>query len=480
MKEINSSDNFNGKTVGDTVPLFNEKTYETETVDTYYLYIWLDSAETSSSTMYQSFDLSIDGECTNVEIETGNSTSVYQEEILNGVGPELATGMIPVTISNNGTVTTVSPLDSSWYSYENKQWANIVLVTDSSRSNYYESDGITIKANQTILEENILAYYVWIPKYSYKMNGTEQSISISFNRTPEGYIEHPAFNFDGDINGLWVGKFETGHLTLSSSTTTDNLGCTDENCANSDGLIIKPNVEALRRNRVSNFFYASRSMKKNGNPFGLDSSSVDTHMMKNSEWGAVAYLSHSQYGINTEIRINNNREYITGCGASTANGSSSVSCEITYGGVSDGTYPQSTTGNITGIFDMSGGSYEYVMGYYSGSNSNYATSPDTYFGYMSSVNYAGFTSKPAAKYWDEYTTTTSTTACSGGICYGHALSETTSWYLDYAYFVIQSGPWFMRGGYYDDIEGAGAFCSDIYSGNAYSDFGFRSVIIKEA
>ena len=32
------------------------------------------------------------------------------------------------------------------------------------------------------------------------------------------------------------------------------------------------------------------------NVFGIKSSITDTHMMKNSEWGAVAYLSQSKYG----------------------------------------------------------------------------------------------------------------------------------------------------------------------------------------
>lgn len=30
---------------------------------------------------------------------------------------------------------------------------------------------------------------------------------------------------------------------------------------------------------------------------------VRFYMMKNTEWGAVAYLIHSQYGINSEIYI---------------------------------------------------------------------------------------------------------------------------------------------------------------------------------
>ena len=192
-------------------------------------------------------------------------------------------------------------------------------------------------------------------------------------------------------------------------------------------------------------------------------------MMKNSEWGAVAYLSHSEYGTNKEIRINNyynNNEYLTGCGANTENESSSNTCGIVYGNAT--TYPQSTTGNVTGIFDMSGGAYEYVMGYYSGAS--------TTWGATSSNNNAGFSSKPASKYFDDYMTTNPLTACNGGMCYGHGLSEVKKWYGDFTHFVGARSPWFKRGGfsYSDAYAGAFGFVND--DGSAGVNSGFRSVV----
>ena len=38
-------------------------------------------------------------------------------------------------------------------------------------------------------------------------------------------------------------------------------------------------------------------IKGGNNVFGLKSSELDSHMMKNMEWGAVAYLSASKYGL---------------------------------------------------------------------------------------------------------------------------------------------------------------------------------------
>ncbi|MBD8922908.1 hypothetical protein EGR52_05720 [bacterium] len=84
--------------------------------------------------------------------------------------------------------------------------------------------------------------------------------------------------------------------------------------------------------------------------------------MKNSEWGAVAYLTQSKYGRDgAEVTINrknmNNdskRIYaVTGYANSTANDNSA-----------------STTNNKTGIFDLSGCVWEYTAGYVSNGNAN--------------------------------------------------------------------------------------------------------------
>ena len=49
-----------------------------------------------------------------------------------------------------------------------------------------------------------------------------------------------------------------------------------------------------RKNTLGNMFKASLDYLTSDN----------SHMMKNTEWGSVAYLSHSIYGINREIERN--------------------------------------------------------------------------------------------------------------------------------------------------------------------------------
>ena len=468
--DVVASGTFFGVTSGNTITLKSH--IEITTVEQKFtVWIWIDSTGSNLSNLSgKTIDTNI---WTQIDML---DTSINTEP----EAPVLDEGIIPVKIANDGTVTT-APSVNSWYNYDNKEWANAVLVKASgtkTRSYYMNTSNVTIP------ESDILAYYVWIPRYKYQIWSNNGAIGttpvrqiniefesnekpISSGTTIGSWRTHPAFIWDGSpVSGIWVGKFETSHSTLSSSTTLDNLSCNSSTCGNANGIIIKPNVASLRYNSVSNQFYASISMVMSGSSaFGLNKSYSDSHMMKNSEWGAVAYLSHSQYGINSEIRINNNSSYITGCGASTENGSSTSSCEITYGGATS--YPQSTTGNITGVFDMSGGAMEYVMG-----------------NYNNTIMDSGFSAMPPSKYYDLYlssqftgNSSTNINMCTIETCGGHALFETQSWYSDGKTFVNPNRPWFMRGGVYSNNSTAGVWYLNAHIGNAVSSIGFRSSII---
>ena len=128
----------------------------------------------------------------------------------------------------------------------------------------------------------------------------------------------------------------------------------------------------------------------------------------------------------------------------------------------------STTGNIYGIYDMSGGAYEYVMGNMSsgsGSYTYYAQSAGSNFSYSSST----------AKYIDTYAYGTSyydQTAMNRarlGDATGEVMltaSSTGAWYGDSAYFVYSSSPWFYRGGNYNNGSRAGVFNFSYFGGLA--------------
>ena len=150
----------------------------------------------------------------------------YSETILNGADPVLKEPLIPVTIENDGTVKRAD-LSLEWYNYENKEWANAVILFDESTNSSYQ-------AGDTIPESAIESYFVWIPRYRYQifddgnytdLTSTEnatQTIQIAFenkdtpvsNGTTVGsWLTHPAFTAFNS-NGMWVGKFETGTKRL--------------------------------------------------------------------------------------------------------------------------------------------------------------------------------------------------------------------------------------------------------------------------
>ena len=91
--------------------------------------------------------------------------------------------------------------------------------------------------------------------------------------------------------------------------------------------------------RIGNIYTVSRNYSPENN----------SHLMKNSEWGVVAYLSYSNYGIGKETIVAQSTNTITG--------GSSKESEIYTTNVG-----QSTTGNAWGIYDIFG-TYEYVASY---------------------------------------------------------------------------------------------------------------------
>ncbi|MEG0873527.1 MAG: hypothetical protein RSG48_06230, partial [Clostridia bacterium] len=93
--------------------------------------------------------------------------------------------------------------------------------------------------------------------------------------------------------------------------------------------------------------------------------SSNAHMMKNSEWGAVAYLAASKYG--TIPKVNDVGKYATWKnGESTT---TSAYCDVIAG--TDNFVSKkmtSTTANVYGVYDMNGGSWEYTAAYLDNNN----------------------------------------------------------------------------------------------------------------
>ena len=403
--------------------------------------------------------------------------------------PVLASNMIPVYYDETSGVWKKADKNNKdnnnrWYSYESSgeykgMWANAVTVKDTNRQTYLNATpGTTISMN------DINTMWVWIPRFNAvtpnNYNGGTKAkpnaIDVTYAKQNEPAID--AFTFGNkELSGFWYGKFETGHATLASNTTKNNLGCTNEICNNANGIIIKPNVTSLQYNNLSNFFFASRSMEQTGNSFGFIKDEVDTHMSKNNEWGAVAYLTQSIYGRCTDsttcaaVGINNNKNTITGYGAPAGSNDSATNgaYNTTLG------KDASTTKNIYGIYDMAGGSYEFVMGIFADTNgkprSGYTIGSNSGFTGMLSdgTTYTGI-AFPDSKYYNLYT---------GSSYTGHALTETQDWYGSFAFFADKSQPCFYRGGGYNMSLSAIIFNFIGSPGGGDKNLSSRFVIINE-
>jgi len=287
-------------------------------------------------------------------------------------------------------------------------------------------------------------------------------------------MTHPAF-LAFDTNGLWVGKFETGYDGATAETTTEM------NTYDRDKIIIKPNVYSWRNNTLGNMFKASFDYMRN----------AESHMMKNTEWGAVAYLQHSKYGSAASVRVNNNSDYITGYAgteepiknwsSSSVEGNRYEPTELGINGTytlnyfNSGSTVASTTGNYTGIYDMSSGSWDYVMGYTTEASTAGGSSEIT-------ILYSDFfTNSSYNKYYDKYSSTANTNYNNRVL--GDATGELgpfnsyiSSWYSDYAYYISSSASWFTRGGMWIDGRDSGIFSFSNNSGAKNSTSSFRIVL----
>ena len=475
---------FENSKQGDVITIATSQPVTT-TESTYKVYVWIDGNMDNPLTMggkHFLFTLGI--------IASQQEGACTPSEIIEVSAPALAEGMIPIKWNGSNWVKANSTnSNNDWYDYKEKKWANAVMVNATSRDNYMNADeGTTIK------EDDVLAYYVWIPRYKYQLFNVNSEvmapilIDVKFESKTTAksagssngeWLTHPAFTFGTtELDGIWVGKFET-------SGTVDNP-------------TIKAGLDCLVSKKVSTQFATSQKFTSGTTYLTANGvSKVDAHMMKNTEWGAVAYLKQSKYGLGTtDIGNNAYRKsngyygtHKTGCGPASGtdlNSSNSTTTCTPY--TSTVGVKSSTTGNIYGVYDMAGGAYEYVMGVVQDNTNtsvpmsgNDTSSNSGFTGKVyASGNYTSYTGTafPSSKYYDLYAfgeTFDDSSAYARRIL-GDATSETRGWYDDRLVFASAQYPWFKRGGVAPDGSWAGVFYADRGGGNGATSNSFRSVL----
>ena len=440
------------------------------------------------------------------------------------------TGLQAIVINADGTTSTPDSKKENWYSYdgvENK-WANAQTVDGSM--------------------------WVWIPRYAYKItynDGSDKSqggtIDVVFlqgtsNLDKDGkdvtqasyldekgqtgaYIVHPAFE-DGSstgyangewrkkIEGIWVAKFEAGYQDADKAVNS-NVGYTTIYSYEIDGTeadrttyyygervvgtkikypTFTANKPSISYIGISDSYDLCRDLTSMNAPYKLNGNKVDSHLTKNSEWGAVAYLTHSKYGRGgQEVTINNitvngeNTAYaVTGYAGESVSASQLVTnlTAINNNQV-EGSWTTaqgqkaSTTGNIYGIYDLSGGLWEFTAGYIAPETGNYQTYGGSLKGESNEYKskYAGV-SETAETNYNEIVN-------KGRI--GEAIWETSdsgstvngAWNSDYSAFVRSIAPFTVRGSNWSFDSKAGLFAFDRTYGFCRFQVGFRPVLIIE-
>ena len=526
--------------------------------------------------------------------------------------PSLKTGMTPIYFEENSTTkmydaktTTVG--DSKWYDYDAKHWAN---AQTKDGSMWVWVPRFAYKVNSDTKTFNVV-FLIGKTDYYYESEGKiKKAARATTDYTPDTsneYTVHPAFTnessigfanggWDSELTGIWVAKFEAGFAT-SNGNSTPNIKSTvkytqgsvwaayaeskvteqtgkfdgsikarnwlDGEYGNTETKISYPSFQgtSYSMNYVNNkeAFALCSVLNEDNNVYGL-SSDTDSHLMKNSEWGAAAYLGKSKYGLNTDdIYINNvnmnsgaasgaiaddtkdgNGKYvnpylgvyaITGVESSRNASDGSVlissieqvndadkrkSANIKVWNEVDGG-KSSTTGNVYGIFDMSGGLGERTADYITNkTTSNHTAYGNSYNAYTSATknkkafvtDEKGILLNASSKYATMYAyspdekagnyTAASIlnynyakglqSATNGSkvnrVIYGSAIFETStagtgnsSWYNDCSYFPSLGGPFFVRGGRWDYGGGAGLFYFNRNNGNANYNNGFRAVLV---
>ena len=497
-----------GSTVGTSVVTVSYGSYSKEcTVSVVILPSEDESASASVdiNTDYGLVDVIWLSEETNTYSETPNIPNLY-------TNLEASKRLTPVTwteykegttITEGETTRTVNWTEdmttkSTWYSYN--EGSGTADNTTSMWANAKNSDG---------------SYFVWIPRYAYRItyysdasytNVTGYYDGYGMWKAEDGskkydldegtetvehngnkYIVHPAFCTNVDlgggfgtkttdsngktltdgISGIWVAKYEMSRTGATATSAGSGYNTT---------FLSVPKVRSARSINIGNMYQVSRTYDD----------TKESHMMKNSEWGAVAYLTQSQYGRNGhEIDINNSSTYITGNGGGAVGGIATTQSGTTNAYDTTTGAKASSTGNIYGIYDLSGGAWEYVAGFDKSGNA------DKVEGELYGLNMT----KEAKDTDGNYISTKYITAYNNGTSDYNSTaklfevgkvgdstkevrkkSETRNWFSDYSYFVYSDDPFFARGGCYGSGADAGVFISTYFNGYSNGTNSFRVVL----
>ncbi|MEG1485581.1 MAG: hypothetical protein RSC28_09460 [Bacteroidales bacterium] len=377
--------------------------------------------------------------------------------------PVISAGLTPIKWVNNAVKDT-DVADKDWFNYSAKNWANARTADNSMwtwipryayRIIYYDGavdnnvgsgNIIGYSDNRGLVDANgnastsfnrlngrVEVVFLGADNFKY-LDGTNYVGDVRLNdntNNPNHYVVHPAFSVvrrtgytkraDGnfgntkEIPGFWVSKFEM------------SAGCTS-----------KSGVASQREMTISAMFAEGKKISATRGITGGDSNA-----MTNTQWGAVAYLTKA---IGKEPETNTSHTCIAGNGDYKAN------------------VLLSTTGNVTGVYDMNGCTWEIMSSYTNSgtltdaSGKNLKDNKDTKYVDVYAVGSGNTQASNYAANADKYGDAQYEVSSSG-------LSSSTGWSGDYSTFTYYKYPVFYRGGLYGGANLSGVFAFTFHAGD---------------
>ena len=300
-------------------------------------------AETNTQEGFNSMSSEID------KILNGNGNSEQPEQITEEKpnAPKKIEGMTPIkfvepTDSEKGQVVDTDWNDNSWYNYKQNKWANTKTQDGSmwvwipryaykitytnpidksqggsidvkfligTTDDYYDEESKTIKTAKRVMSKEEVA------------------------DTTSNYYVHPAFTnessiafanggWDKELEGIYVAKFEAGFpegnntapnkkssqtysqetgwvRAVEAGTEKDSTqparnwldGIYDKTATRISYPVFQPLTYSMNYINHNDAYNISKAMNEEGNIYGFNSNSSDTHLIKSSEWGMVSYLT---------------------------------------------------------------------------------------------------------------------------------------------------------------------------------------------
>ena len=379
--------------------------------------------------------------------------------------------------------------------------------------------------------------------------------------TNETSIDFANGGWDKELTGIWVAKFEAGYAsgnnnapvkasninysTYSVTPSTIESGLSTGTRVEArnwlDGIygtkttaikypVFQPSTYVMNYITKGDAFDIAKVLNESGNIYGFNDSNVDSHLMKDSEWGAVVYLGYSQYGTNgvepykNNINLNSgNRKRTETAGKSGVDSVYAVTGmttgepdaeekivtleEINGTTKDDGIYTwnqmegqkSSITLNMYGVYDLNGGTSEITATYLAYSQS------DPLKIYGNDMTYNGDVLKTeSTKYTLVYPYDETQDFQGASITdeqrrqynylknkyiFGNAIRETSSrtnigddsfsWNKDFSWYLYTTNTFSVRGGVFTGGEKSGLFSFSTAWGDGHYYHGFRPILISK-